>query len=348
MRRLLRYGPIAVYAVVAGFVWRRHGVPVLADRLWPWLIGLICVLSLTNLRRLARGLIVDWLPFVVALTTYDLLRGIADGRLFPAHARPQMWVDKYVFGFGTVPTVFLQRQLWDPARLRWYDYATWAVYMSHFVATPLLAAGLWLWAPTRFRRFAVLVVALSFAAMATYVLYPAMPPWLASETHVLPPLGRIIGVVTAHLPYIDGRGLYENGTAWSNEIAAMPSLHEGLALLFSITLWPLVGRVGRVLLVLYPLAMAFALVYAAEHYVIEVVLGCVYAVVVIKLVALVERRRQRATTASARRGTTGPGRLEPVAAGFRGSGRLARIRLRARPENTERVPVESHSSSANV
>jgi hypothetical protein len=291
MQRALRYSPLALYAAIAWFSWRRHGVPVLPDRLLPWLIGLLLALSVTNLRRLARGLIVDWLPFVLALTAYDLLRGIADGRLLPAHAHPQMWVDKYLFGFGTVPTVFLQRHLWDPARLHWYDYATWAVYMTHFLATPLLAAGLWLWAPARFRRFAVLVVALSFAAMATYVLYPAMPPWLASDTHVLPPLGRIIGIVSARLPYIDGRGLYENGTAWSNEIAAMPSLHESLALLFSVTLWPLTGRIGRVLLALYPIAMAFALVYSAEHYVIEIVLGCIYTVAMIKVVDSIQRWR---------------------------------------------------------
>jgi hypothetical protein len=288
--RAIHYVPFGAYVVVAVLVWRRDGVPVLPDRLLPWLVGLLLVLSVTDVRRFARGLIVDWLPFIAALTVYDLLRGIADGRLLPAHARPQMWIDKYVFGFGTVPTVFLQRHLWDPVRLHWYDYATWGVYITHFFATPLLAVGLWVWAPARFRRFTVLVVAVSFAAMVTYVVYPAMPPWLASDTHVLPPLGRIVGVVTAQLPYLDGRSLYESGTSWSNDIAAMPSLHEGLALLFSITLWPLVGRVVRVVLVLYPLAMAFALVYSAEHYVVEVVLGCVYAVGVIKLVDATQRR----------------------------------------------------------
>ena len=281
MRRILRLLPLAVYGVVAWVAWRRHGVPVLGDRLWPWLVGLALALSVTNLRRFVRGLFVDWLPFIAALTAYDLLRGIADGRLLPAHAHPQMWVDKYLFGFGTVPTVFLQRHLFDPARLHWYDYATWCVYTSYFFVIPLVAVALWLWAPGRFRRYTVLVVATSFAAMVTYVLYPAMPPWLASDTHVIPPVTRVIQVVTGHMPYLDGRALFERGTDWANDIAAMPSLHEGLTLLVSITLWPLAGRVGRVLLVLYPLAMAFALVYSAEHYVIELVLGCAYTVAVI-------------------------------------------------------------------
>jgi hypothetical protein len=290
---VLRSVPLAVYGAVAWVEWSRHGVPVLPDRMLPWLLGLLLAFSVTNIRRFVRGLILDWLPFMLALTAYDLLRGIADGRLFPAHAHPQMWLDKYLFGFGSVPTVFLQQHLWDPARLHWYDYASWAVYMTHFVATPLLAAALWLWAPSRFRRFAVTVVALSFMAMATYVVYPAMPPWLASDTHVLPPLARIVGVISGHLPFIDGRSLYENGTAWSNEIAAMPSLHEGLALVFTLTLWPLTGRLGRILLVLYPVSMAFALVYTAEHYVIELVLGCIYAVVVVRAVTFLDSARHR-------------------------------------------------------
>jgi len=301
--RPLRILPLAVYAVVAALAWRHDGVPVLGDRLWPWLLGLVLMLSFTNPRRFVRGLFVDWLPFLAALTSYDLLRGIADGRLLPAHAHPQMWVDKYLFGLGTVPTVFLQRHLFDPARLHWYDYATWLCYTSYFFVVPLVAVGLWLWAPGRFRRYTVLVVCTSFAAMLTYVLYPAMPPWLASDTHVIPPVARVIQVVTGHMRFLDGRALFEHGTAWANDIAAMPSLHEGLTLLVAITLWPLAGRIGRVLLVVYPLAMAFALVYAAEHYVIEVVLGCVYTIAVIAVVnraqAWWEARARRSVPASA-------------------------------------------------
>jgi hypothetical protein len=302
MRRALRWTPLAVYALAAAYEWHRHGVPLLEDRLIPWLLGLILALSFTDLRRFCRGILVDWLPFVAALTFYDLVRGIADGRLLPAHAHPQLWVDKYVFGFGTVPTVFLQKHLWDPTRLHWYDYATWGVYMTHFFATPLLAAALWLWAPHRFRRYVILVVGISFAAMVTYVLYPAMPPWLASQSGDLPPLSRIIEAVTLQLPYLDGRALFEQGTAWANDIAAMPSLHEGLALLLTLTLWPLANRPVRVLLALYPVAMAFALVYSGEHYVVEVVAGCVYTLGVTAVVNWASvRRRSRVSRVAASR-----------------------------------------------
>ena len=38
-------------------------------------------------------------------------------------------------------------------------------------------------------------------------------------------------------------------------------------------LWPLVRRRWRPLLVAYPLVMAFTLVYSAEHYVFDILLG---------------------------------------------------------------------------
>ena len=56
---------------------------------------------------------------------------------------------------------------------------------------------------------------------------------------------------------------------------------------------------GRVLLALYPWAMAYALVYTAEHYFSDILLGwiyCVVAYIAVNLVAdrLAERRKEPA------------------------------------------------------
>ena len=51
-----------------------------------------------------------------------------------------------------------------------------------------------------------------------------------------------------------------------------------------LTLWPLVPRWARVVLALYPPAMAFALVYTAEHYLVDVLLGWAYTVVALWIV----------------------------------------------------------------
>jgi membrane-associated phospholipid phosphatase len=62
-------------------------------------------------------------------------------------------------------------------------------------------------------------------------------------------------------------------------VAAMPSLHAAFAVLFSLYLWRLVPRFARPALALYPFAMSFALVYSGEHYVVDCIVGAVYAIV---------------------------------------------------------------------
>ena len=126
----------------------------------------------------------EWLPFIAILIAYDSLRGSA-AHTFGVHYLPQLQVDKAIFG-GTAPTVTLQHWLWH-GKVVWYDVLVWAVYLTHFFATPLVAAVLWKVDRKRFRKFAVLVAILSFAGLLTYALYPAAPPWMASEAHLMAP-----------------------------------------------------------------------------------------------------------------------------------------------------------------
>jgi len=67
----------------------------------------------------------------------------------------------------------------------------------------------------------------------------------------------------------------------ANAVAAMPSLHTAFALLVVVVLWPYVRRWwARAVLVAFPLAMTFTLVYGGEHYVIDVLAGWAYVVLV--------------------------------------------------------------------
>ena len=65
----------------------------------------------------------------------------------------------------------------------------------------------------------------------------------------------------------------------ANPVAAMPSLHAAYPMLLLLFFWRRAGR-WRWLLALYPLAMGFTLVYAAEHYVVDILFGWLYAVAV--------------------------------------------------------------------
>jgi hypothetical protein len=272
----LRLGALLLYLAALGLTTEQRGFPVSRDRQLPWLLAGLIVVCVAFGRSWRRALL-DWLPFAAALTAYDLLRGVA-GQILPPHARPQLLLDKYLFGGGTtIPTIWLQHHLWNPSDITWYDYATWVVYLSYFLVVPFAAFALWWRSRERFRRFAVTILALSFAAFATYFLYPALPPWFASQIGLLPRVDQLIGAIGQHVPYLDYTALYENGRDWSNQIAAIPSLHAGTAMIVSLFFWPRAARPLRLLLALYPLAMGFALVYAGEHYVTDTLLGWLYA-----------------------------------------------------------------------
>ena len=290
--RVLRWAVPAVYCLALSvFLWR-DGIWFARDRLLLWIVLGLLAFSVTDLRRWARGVLVEWLPFALILWVYDLLRGMADDLWFSVHYLPQLRVDEWLAG-GTAPTVWLQQQLWHgPEQLQWYDYASWAVYTSYFLSTYLVAAGLWFFAPARFRRYVATVALMALMGFLTYALFPAAPPWLASEVGHLEPTTRITGYVWSEIPIAHFNALFESGSQYANPVAAVPSLHAAYTLLIVLFLWRSTGRF-RFLLPLYPLAMTFALVYFSEHYVSDILLGWAYALVALWAVNRIADRLSR-------------------------------------------------------
>jgi membrane-associated phospholipid phosphatase len=204
--------------------------------------------------------------------------------------------------------VTLQHWLWH-GKVVWYDVIVWGVYLTHFFATPLVAAVLWKVDRQRFRKFAVLVATLSFAGLITYALYPAAPPWMASEAHLMPQITRVIPHVWPALGLHSAGSVIEGGYRYANDVAAVPSLHAAFSLLIAITLWPRKRKWLRPVVALYPLAMAFSLIYAGEHYFSDIALGWVYTIVTVLMARAALRwwAGRRAQPASA-----SPARPEPA------------------------------------
>ncbi len=303
----LRWVAPAVYAAaLSGYMWR-EGIPVGRERLLIWIVLGLLALSTANLGGWVRSVILEWLPLALVLAAYDLLRGQADGLLFSAWYRPQLEADAFLFG-GTVPTVWLQDRLWEgTSHVQWYDYASWAVYVSYFVATYLLAGLLWFFSRARFRRYVASVALLAGMAFATFALFPAAPPWLASREGELEQTTRLIGPISGHVPFLSFsfEGLFERGSEYANPVAAVPSLHAAYTLLFTVFLWRSAGW-ARPLLAAYPPAMGFALVYTAEHYVVDILLGWAYTLAALWVVRRVADPRDQASEGKRRRRSLQP------------------------------------------
>ena len=270
-----RIALLVLYAtafVVTTALW---GFPASRDRVLIWVVAGLVIAVVGRPHALAR-LAVDFLPVIVFLYAYDLLRGAADGVFGHVYEIPQLRVDEWLAG-GTAPTVMLQRLLWTAGHPHVWDYVAFLVYLTYFIVPITVAAVLWRRAPHLFHRYVSLWIALSFAALVTYALYPASPPWLASRHGLLPHVVRITPYMGRHMGVDLTRVM--GSQQFVNKVAAVPSLHAATALLIALVFWPHTTR-WRWLLVLYPLAMAVSLVYLGEHYVSDVLLGWLYAVVV--------------------------------------------------------------------
>ena len=130
-----------------------------------------------------------------------------------------------------------------------------------------------------------------------YLLFPEMPPWLAARNGLLSPVHRI---VVDSLQQLGGFGrIYAGADPEPN--AAMPSLHVAVPMLIAATAVGAARWHRRVawLWILYPLTIAFGVVYLGEHYVADSIVGLALGMVCYGLVEMTGRLAR----ARARRGS---------------------------------------------
>jgi len=230
-----------------------------------------------TLRAVPRFLL-DWLPMFVVLFAYDAIHNRLGALVGPAHTWTQIRIDEALFG-SPIPAVAWQRALYTPASPHWWDYAALAVYTSHFIALTVIALILWTRSRPRYLRFMGWFVGLTTVGFVTYVLYPAVPPWLASQHGDLASTHRVVHELWDHLGCHAIAGEFSGASVRVNDVAAIPSLHAAYPLMIALFFWRRSGLWTKAVLALYPPVMAIALVYTAEHYVFDIVLGWLYVIV---------------------------------------------------------------------
>lgn len=322
--RIARWVAVAVWATV--IVWRTvtDGFAFNRELVLVYICTGLIAASIGQGRRVFQ-VVRDWLPFALVLIAYDLSRGAAT-----LIGRPTLWhwqadADRAMF-FGAMPTVWLQERL-KLSTPPWWEVVISSVYMSFFILPYVIAGVLWLRDREEWKAFVRLFVGLNITALLIYALFPAAPPWAAARCTAGDvadgpsgpgcmfrsargvPDGGLLGSMQftqdgAHgwVERIVGRGwgklnlhsataLLDQGQASVNLVAAIPSLHAGMSAALAAFLWTRVQRWWRPLLVAYPLIMAFTLVYSAEHYVVDLLLGWALAAVVIVGLNRCEARR---------------------------------------------------------
>jgi hypothetical protein len=244
------------------------GVFLSADRYF--LILLVPALAL----RVGRAYVRDFLPFIVLVLLYEEARGLAHVLHPHPFYEPMLTLDRWL-GFGEIPTIRLQGWLWH-GHLEWYDHALSLLDRLHFIVPPTLLLLIWLERREVFYRCAATLVAVSVVGAATFLAFPAAPPWLAAKHGLLPHVARIGYIEGGNSPVGTSKSWIE-AHILANPVAAVPSLHAAYALLVLLFAYAWRGRLGLWFAAPYTLGMWFTVVYLGDHYVVDILIGAAYA-----------------------------------------------------------------------
>lgn len=212
-------------------------------------------------------------PFVAVILIYESFRSFADQLNTHVNYLLAPHIDKLLF--GNLPTTYLQNWLWK-GHTSWYDYVLYIPYLFHFIIPLGLAILVWKTRESEYNRGVVTYLVVAFGAFLTFFLFPAAPPWLASQNHYIQPITRISSDVWAGLGLKDFPSVYNHIAP--NPVAAVPSLHAAWAVLFLIFVWKFYDWRWGIVAAIYPFLIFFGTIYEGEHFAFDVIAGTVYAV----------------------------------------------------------------------
>jgi membrane-associated phospholipid phosphatase len=243
----------------------------------------------------------DWGVFIAAVVAWQVTDGLALRFNFPWHVQDMVTADRWIFQpvlHGQLPTIWLQQQLFRDHVLSWIDVLSVVVYSLHFLLP--LGAGFILWLVNRqlYYRYAVCFVLAAVLGFVTYIVYPAVPPWMAANyaSHCVGNLAcwKVPGNPAPVIPWVyngwshamqqwlttsQGNVGFGPFTLGYDQVGAMPSEHVMYPTLVFLFFRRQFGKIGY-LMVPYTLLVVFAIVYMGQHYFIDAVVGAAYAVAV--------------------------------------------------------------------
>jgi len=263
-----------VYAIVwtrdHGILWDRLGIARAVA------VFLVCAFVGRPARQWGM-LAIDLLLYCAMWYAYETTRGAADGKIFgirfPLQVQSVRNIDRFLF-FGHDPNVVLQQHFWK-ASVHWYDKVASLTYFTHFIFVPIVMGALWATSHRQWARFMKRFATVLGVACLMFIVLPTAPPWMvANNYHLTPPLTRSAGRGFTALGLHAAAVSWKNALDWGNAVAAMPSLHASFALIVPAFFLPWIKpRWLKAVVLLFPVIMLTSLVYLAEHWVIDGLVG---------------------------------------------------------------------------
>jgi membrane-associated phospholipid phosphatase len=186
--------------------------------------------------------------------------------------------------FGRDPVSVVQLNLAGP-QVGWLDIVTGILYNMH-LGEPYIA-GYFLWRLNRavYLQFITSVLILLVVGFITFILFPAIPPWMASADY-----GKVQGVQNLfgrvlrwHPMPFHGTPIFYFFQFRGDAVAAMPSEHAAFPFLEFLAFYQ-VNRRAAGLLALWVVAVLFTVLYLGMHWAVDALAGWLYALLIFAFV----------------------------------------------------------------
>jgi hypothetical protein len=227
------------------------------------------------------------LPIFLHNILYDAFRYIPFSWLQPIHVQEPYALDARLFGIKAQGHFYLFHEY----LLQWahpaLDFFAGIVYHLLDPMVFILVLLLW-WLGGRdlAARYSSAFLLMNLFAFATYLFYPAAAPWYVEKYGFVPPVAPVLGDA-AGLSQFDkliGADLSQDFYGLCPVVfGAIPSMHAGFTMLG----WLYARKLGKAWTLGYgffALGMWWAALYLQHHYLIDVLLGILYAVVAYALI----------------------------------------------------------------
>lgn len=222
-------------------------------------------------------------PWLIFACSYDCMRLYPNYRVNPIDVKNLFMAEKHLFDFfHQQGETLIPSQYFALHHNTFLDFMAGVFYLC-WVPVPLLF-GIYLYIigeKKTYLNFSIAFLVVNLLGFIGYYLYPAAPPWYALNYGFEPIL---------HTPgNVAGLGRWDNLTGLNifqtlygknaNVFAAVPSLHSAYMLVA--TIYAIIGKRSVYTITIFSIICVgiwFTAVYTCHHYIIDVLLGILTAV----------------------------------------------------------------------
>ncbi len=253
---------------------------------WEHLAGNGLWVAIAFSGRRGRQLALLLLPMWLAGVAYEYFKFLeiyrGSIRVSELYELEQRW-----FGIETADGLRIPAELLAERTNATLDFVTGLAYIIYLWVPIAMAFVLYFIDPVRMSRLTWSLFLVSLMGMATYLAYPAAPPWYVADYGLGP-------ADPAALPSAAGAARFDALTGWdyfagfysrsANVFGAMPSLHVSFPLIVVGAVWGM-GPRWTLSTFGFTVLVAFSAIYLQHHYLADVVAGFLYGVAASVIVA---------------------------------------------------------------